>query len=296
MELEKYEKRARHNVSRSTVNSRLSALRNLQEFMGEDREPEKEDVENWMDHLIDEYERDEVSAGTMKQYFKAVKYYFDMMYGDSEQLDHIRKWIPDGETDHGEYLTKEEWKRLIGSIYNYRDNAFFRIMYDYGRRPGEVRLLNMDDVDFEEETITFVILKKREPLRATFEITDETGKALERYLEYRSEQEVQAEHEWEDGETVRPLFTTGRGRISYDTIWKKTKAYAAKAGIDKNITPGAMRHTKATHLDWDGFSPGEIARHQLVHSPDTDVINAYVHDRDEDKVRKVLSADETGED
>lgn len=296
MQIEKYKKRARNSVSENTVNSRVSALRSLEKFMDDEEEPTVEDVEEWMDHLIEKFENDEMSSGTMKQYFNAVRYYFETMTGDSEQLDHIRKWIPDGETDHGDYLTKEEWKRLIGCIYNYRDHTIFRIMYDYGRRPGEVRLLNIDDVDFEEGTITFVILKKREPLRATFELTDTTRDSLNQYLEYRMDITVPSEHEWEDGSEVKPLFTTNQGRISYDTIWKKGKAYAAKARIDKNITPGTMRHTKATHLDWDGFSPGEIARHQLVHAPDTQVVNAYIHDREEKQVRKVLSADEEGED
>lgn len=299
MELETFEKRSRNSVAESTVKSRMSALRSLRNFIDEDREPIPEDVAEWMDHLIEKYENDEIKSGTMKQYYKAVRYYFRMMGHDADAIEHIREWIPEGETNHGEYLTEEEWTQLIGSIYNYRDHAFFRIMYDYGRRPGEVRLLNMQDIDFDEGTITFIILKKADTLRATFEMTDKTRDALNTYLEYRIERNVPSEHEWEDGKEVEPLFTTSNGRISYDTIWKKAKAYTAKAQIDKNITPGSMRHTRATHLDWQGFSPGEIARHQLVHAADTDVISSYIHDREEEQVRSVLSAgmrDEESED
>jgi integrase/recombinase XerD len=108
---------------------------------------------------------------------------------------------------------------------------------------------------------------------------------------YRLEQTIEADEEWMQEERVSPLFTTTHGRISYDTIYKKIKSIAEEADIDKNITPKSLRHSRATHLDWDGKSPEVIARQQLAHNPDTQTISNYIHDRDEDDVREVMVTD-----
>lgn len=274
------------------MKSRVSALNNFESFLGNGKEPTVEDVEEWVDHLIDQYDKGEIKSGTIKQYFNAVRYYFEMIHGGNDELSHIRKWIPTGDTDHGDYLDREEWKDLMKVITNYRDRAFVQLMYEYARRPGEVLLLNKGDVDMEEETITFTILKKKETLRAKFTLRPESKEALENLDKFSMDMEVPAEHEWEEGDVVEPLFVSRHGRVSYDTMWRMVKEAAEKAGIDKNITPKSMRHSRATHLDWAGHSPAEIARHQLVHDPDTDVISAYIHDRSEEQVREPMVMDD----
>lgn len=292
MQIQKYEKRAGNNISEGTLKSRVSALNNFQTFLGDGKEPTVEDVEEWVDDLIEQFDRGEVKAGTIKQYFNSVRYYFEMIHGSSDELEHIRKWIPTGETDHGDYLDHQEWEKLMSVITNYRDRAFVQLMYEYARRPGEVLLLNRQDVNMDEETITFTILKKKKALRAKFTLRPESKEVIENLYKFSAEMEVPAEHDWEEGETVVPLFVSRNGRVSYDTMWRAIKGYTQKAGLEKNITPKSMRHTRATHLDWAGHSPAEIARHQLVHDPDTDVISAYIHDRDEEQVREPMTIDD----
>lgn len=290
MQIEKYKQREKHNITESTLNSRLSALNNLQNFMGSEREPEPEDVEDWVDHLIQEFDNDEISANTIKQYYKSVKYYWQKVHGDDEPIEHIRDWIPVGSTDHGDFLTVEELKQMRDSIYSFREKAIIELMYVYARRPSEIIYLNMSDINMEEGTIQFNILKKRDPFRATFELRDDARQVLEDYFKYRMDITVEAEHPWEEGE-VEPVFTTNSGRISYDSVWRKIKDAAKNAGIDKNITPKSMRHSRSTHLDWAGQSPEVIARQQLVHNPESDTIGHYIHPRDEEDVREVMSLD-----
>jgi len=289
MQIEKYEKRAKHNVAKSTLQTRLSGQRHLQKFMGEDREPTVDDVEEWIDYLIDQFEAGEIKSSTIREYFKAVKYYFEVVKGETDALDHMSKWLPTSDSDPGEHLTKEEWEAMREAASGYRDSAFIELMYFYARRPSEVIGLNKEDVDMEEGTITFPILKKEKDLRATFELKEKPRKALERWLPYSGD--VEEEMDWQ-GETVtvHPVFTTSEGRISYSTIYNMVKRVASKAGIEKNVTPKGMgRHSRATHLDWEGNAPGNIARDMLVHDPDTDVIGRYIHDRDEDQVRDVMT-------
>lgn len=290
MQIEKYKQREKHNITESTLDSRISALRKLDDFV-DSEEITVEDVENWVDHLIEEFEEDDIKAGTIKQYFKAVKYYWKKIHGSADEIEHIRDWIPVGKTNHGDYLEREEWDALRNSIINLRDQAIIDLMYFYARRPGEVILLNLDDIDFEEETITFNILKKDDPFRATFKLRDEAKQSIENYLNYRTEKIIEGEHEWED-DRVEPLFTTNYGRISYDAVWRNIKSLAESAGINKNITPKSMRHSRVTHLDRSGEAPDVIARQQLIHDPDSNVVGHYVHPRDEEDVREVMSLDE----
>lgn len=287
MNLEKYKKRERQNVKDATLQSRLSPLKQFDEFLQHDDEPSIEEAEEWVERLIEKFENGEISSATVNQYYKAVRYYFEIMHGNSEELDHISKWTPTEDNDHGDFLEHDEWELLRGYAFKPRTSAIIECMYRYGRRPGEVRLLNLSDVNFNRGTIIFPILKKQETLRANFKLLDDTRAELDNYLNYRVDKEVEGEHPWED-DTVKPLFTTGNGRISYDTIWVNVKKVTDRAGIDKNITPKSMRHSRATHLDWAGEDPESIARHQLIHEPDTQVIGAYIHDRDASDVREPM--------
>jgi len=303
MKLDTYEKRTKHNVSDVTMKTRMSALKNLEDFIGEG-EPTVDDVEEWVDHMIERYEDGDIKASSIHQYFNSIKYYFDTIHGDNRDITHMQQWLPKPSTDHGDFLTEDEWKQFIGSIYNYRDRAIFLLMYEYARRPGEIRLLNEEDIGYDEDedvhTITFTILKKQRTtdgneFRATFNLKDNCKSALDQYMDKYERGDHEEIKQIEDEEkTVHPLFTTSHGRISYDSIYKMSKKYARQAGIDsnKNIMPKTMRHTRATHLDWAGFEPGEIARHQLVHGPNTQVISAYIHDRSEDQVREVMDIED----
>lgn len=296
MQIEKYKRRTSHNIADSTLNSRISAFNNF-ESHGYSGEVTVDKVEKWIDELIQEYEDEKISTGSIRQYYNAMRSYFKQVKGDPTALDHITSWLPKGKTDHGDYLTTEEWEKMINGIISYRDRTVILLMYEYARRPGEIRLLNMDDIVFSDKaddnegTITFNILKKRrdpdeDVFRATFKLKENCERALKEYIEY-------ARDEYEDEDGNRPLFTTSHGRISYDSIWIFVKKYAKDIAPDKNITPKSMRHSRATHLDWDSdYSPEQIARDQLIHEPGTDVISAYIHDRSESQVRDVLDTKE----
>lgn len=314
MEIEKYEKRVRNNVAKSTLVSRKSGQRNLEQFIG-GGEPTVDDVENWVDHLIDQHENGEIKASTIREYYKAVKYYFEVVKGQTEALDHISKWLPSNDSDPGEHLTEEEWDELRNKVKGFRDRALIEIMYFYARRPKEVILLNLEDVEFtdgedEKDTITFNILKKNSRItkklvtdsgeydvfRATFELEKEPKRHIKRWLDYAPRITETIEYDGEEKE-VEPLFSTSHGRISYNAVYKMVKEAASRTTIKKNVTPKSMgRHSRATHLDWDGNSPGNIARDVLIHDPDTDVVGRYIHDRDEEDVREIMTVEGDGED
>lgn len=319
MQIEKYRKRTEQRVADSTMKGRLSALRNLESHMGEDKEPTVEDVEDWIDHLIEKNKQGEVSSRTIREYLKAVKYYFNVVKGENGTLEHITSFLPERNVDHGEYLEVEEWDAVERNTLALVDRVMIKIMYYYARRPGEVRLLNVEDIELpdpedEEDrgSIKFYILKKQDNdlpylhtsndryrvFRATFEIVDEVERDLREYLHLHDA--PKEELKLDDGvdEEVfeaTPLFTTSQGRISYSGLRSRFRNIMESAGIEKNVTPKGLRHSRATHLDWDGENPEIIARQQLLHSPESSSIGNYIHERGEDEVRGVMGSGDDGE-
>lgn len=276
------------------MSSRLSALRSLDDFIN-GGEPTEGDVEEWVEHLMDE---GKLKNSTIREYFKTVRNYFEIVRGEHEPLTSVEKWVPSNDSDAGDHLTIDEWETLYGKIYNPRNKAVYNIMYHYARRPGEILFLNKEDVNFDDMEIRFLILKKtdsslpeieiggetRKLFRATYKLKEEPAQAIKRATKYCPEV---TEEIVEDGTVreVQPLFATSNGRLSYDTIYNAIKDAAELTGMDKNITPKVMRHSRATHLDWHGHAPGNIGRDMLLHAPDTNVVGRYIHDRGEGDVR-----------
>lgn len=310
MQIDKYERRAKHNLSNSTLKSRLSALRSYDSFIeGEEATPDN--FEEWVDNMIMMYEDGKIKASTLREYAKAGRYYFRVVLGDSDSIEHVFDYLPKNDSDPGDYLTDEEWDRMLSSIHNIRYKTIFKIMYKYARRPTEITLLNLNDIDFDEGTIRFVILKKDDKpgrqlprlevggetykaFRATFKLLDDVESDIRYYLNYRNPQTETIVFDGDEMD-VEPLFTTGHGRISYSSVYRKAKQAMKDAGIDKNVTPKTMRHSRATHLDWNGNAPGNIASDMLVHAPDSRVVGRYIHDRSEDEVRDVMDISDTEE-
>lgn len=312
MNIETYKRREEKNISEDTLNPRLSALRHLEEFI-EGQEPDVNDIEDWIDYMM---ESDKFKDSTTREYFKAAKYYFEVVKGEHGELEHITRWLPSNDSDAGDHLTEDEWKKLYANIQRRRDRAIFNLMYHYARRPSEILYLNREDVDFEENTIRFLILKKTDPnlpeiyidgqwrklFRATFKLKEEPKKMLQKALKYMPETTETIEERIAGGEVhqfnvqegkreVQPLFSTSQGRLSYASVYNTLKEASEQSGIDKNITPKTMRHSRATHLDWGGRTPGNIAREMLMHEPDTTVIGRYIHDRSGDTVRDPMEMD-----
>lgn len=144
-------------------------------------------------------------------------------------------------------LTSEEVELLLDQpkdvdLKGTRDKAMLEFAYATGMKVTEIIDLNIDDVNFDENTVLCSNGKKARiiPLGTLAE------KALKEYVEDARPIMVK-------DETNKALFVNVNGdRLTRQGFWKIVKYYKEQAHIEKDITPHVLRHSVATHLLQNG--------------------------------------------
>ena len=138
------------------------------------------------------------------------------------------------------------------SATDIRDHAILALLVVYGLRSGEVRLLHLEDIDWEKETINVRRSKQRKSQR--YPLVQEVGEAILRYL-----REVRPQCR------EREVFLTLKhpyGRLSDGGFGTMVQKRIRKLGVvTPCYGPNALRHACATHLLAKGFSLKEIGDH-----------------------------------
>lgn len=130
------------------------------------------------------------------------------------------------------WLTEAERKRLMLLDLSTRDRAILSLFLYAGLRCNELRMLDVEDIDFQDGSI-FVRFGKRAKQRL-LPLHIEAATAMEAYL---------------DGRASGPLFLSQRRqRISLRRLRSLIKEIGLKAELRKDIHPHALRHTFAVAL------------------------------------------------
>jgi integrase/recombinase XerD len=133
-----------------------------------------------------------------------------------------------------------------------RDHAILMLLAVYGVRSGEVARLQLTDIEWQRETITFT----RSKMAGThsFPLSPSVGAAIIRYLK---EVRPKSLH--------RQVFLTRRapvGPISNGAMWAVvSRQLRERAPSLKHHGPHSLRHACATHLINQGLSLKEIGDH-----------------------------------
>jgi len=122
-------------------------------------------------------------------------------------------------------LTRAEVERLLQAAETEREVVVLRLLYFTGMRVSELCSLTWDRVDLSEGVIR--VLGKGNKERMVL-VDPETAEILRGWREKSR------------GERVVPL--------SPRTVQRMIKEVARRAGINKRVTPHALRHSLATHL------------------------------------------------
>lgn len=152
-------------------------------------------------------------------------------------------------------LSGEEVELLLDQpsctdLKGYRDKAMLEVLYATGIRVTELISLDIGDVNLDESTITC----RGERKRRSLPLFPSAKKALSEYMAFIRNQML---HNPND----TALFVNVSGeRMSRQGFWKIIKAYQAKAGIEKNITPHMLRHSFAAHLLEHGVNVHDVQK------------------------------------
>ncbi len=122
-----------------------------------------------------------------------------------------------------------------GDLLALRDRAIVETLYSCGLRVGELTGLDVASVDLREALVRVVGKGRKERI---VPIGAKAREALAHYLEARGAPSGEA-----------PLFLNHRGgRLTARSVERNLKRQLLQAGILKDATPHALRHSFATHL------------------------------------------------
>lgn len=121
------------------------------------------------------------------------------------------------------------------TLLDLRDRAIVELFYSSGLRVSELTGLDVGNLDLREKLVRVLGKGNKERI---LPIGRKSHEALQAYLEARNLPAVE-----------EPLFLNARGgRLTPRSVQRNLKTRLLKAGVIKDISPHALRHSFATHL------------------------------------------------
>ena len=217
-------------------------------------------------------EKQGLSTATVSRNVASMKAFFHYackshlrMDDPTEQVKapHIEKKMP-------EILSMEETVRLLeqpsgNTPKQIRDRAMLELLYATGMRVSELISLKQNDLNL---MMNYVICKD-EGRERVIPFGNNAKQTLERYL-------LGSRSILLHGQESEFLFVNCSGHsMSRQGFWKLIKQYAARAGIETDITPHTLRHSFAAHLVQNGADLRSVQ--QMMGHSDIATTQMYVN-------------------
>ena len=236
-------------VRKSSRNTILSYKRDLEKFMAFLGTQSISDLasvnETTMNAYILMMEQEQFATSTISRNIAALKSFFDYLERNERYQSNpaARLKAPKIEKKTPEVLTVAEVTRLLEqpagrNNKELRDKAMLELMYATGIRVSELVSLTVNDINVQAGYIRCSERGRERiiPIGSVARIS------LRQYLK-------QARPAMLADDNSSILFPNCSGQpMSRQGFWKILKQYAAKAGIEADITPHTLRHSFAAHL------------------------------------------------
>jgi len=159
---------------------------------------------------------------------------------------YLRKYKDENTSEARQIISVEQASLLVNSTLNSRDKAILVLLFKTGMRRGELRSLDVDDIDLKNMTLKLKSTPKRSNRVLFFD--REAEYALRAWLQFRKDKNKQG---------TAALFLSRNGlRIGSAQIDKIVKKHATRVGLhnpgskrlEDRFTPHCCRHWFTTHL------------------------------------------------
>ena len=148
-----------------------------------------------------------------------------------------------------EWLTKEEYSRLINSIgISRRDELVVSLLYGCALRVGELSDLKVKDIDLQKGTLV-LWQSKRSTDPALVPIPGPTVKMINQWI---------TENKLSPNNYL--LFSQQSKKLSRPQIYRIIRENGIQAGIYKKLTTHSLRRSRASHLLDSGLSIEKVSK------------------------------------
>ena len=247
----------RRRLSPRTTKTYLYAIHRFLNWSKKDlRYTSKKDVRLFLEYLSEK----NLAGNTMNTYHMAIRFLFENVLEKKMWIDikysKTPKKLP-------EVLSKEEVRKLIDSIKNFKHQLMICFMYSSGLRVSELINLKVKDLNLDKK-FGFV----------------RNGKGGKDRLITLSNNLIPAVRKLIADEFLERnnyLFQSNRGkRYSIRTLQKIVDNSAKLCGIKRKIHPHTLRHSFATHLIENGYDVTNVQSLLGHKSPETTLIYTHI--------------------
>ncbi len=227
---------------------------------------------------------------TIKGYFSALSAFYDYLVFEGKakanivlpfRKRYLRRYKEGYDDPERRLLSIEEMSMLVNSILDPRDKAIAVLLAKTGIRRGELLRIDVDDIDWEEYSISLKPTPKRSNRVVFFD--DECATVLKRWLKVREKLKPK----------TKALFTSYNtlDRLSRNGVYNAIVKYAKRLGfhnpesprLEDHFSPHCFRHWFTTWLLRSGM-PREYVK-ELRGDTRGEAIDIY-HHIDRENLRK----------
>lgn len=248
-------------------------LKEFLRYLRENRKVSQKRIENYFSSLSSFYEYLAYEGSMQSNPVIRVRKRYLRSYKKGDKSDAKRKLIG-----------IEEMGMLINSILDARDKAIVTLLAKTGIRRGELIRTDLEDINWQEQSITLKPARKRSNRVVFFD--DECARILKRWMSIREKL----------GAKSKALFPgENKDRICRNAVYDAVAKWAAKLGLhnpeskrmEDHFSPHCCRHWFTTWLRRNGMSREFIK--ELRGDKRKDAIDIYDH-IDREELRKAYLA------
>ena len=274
---------ATRGIDPKTIYSYRWTMKHFEKFLGHSiSKADKMEIRAY----VDMHRKQNLTTRTIRSRLNALSSYYEFMMFEGLRKDnpvrevrvrYLNQYKTDSEQHTHQLISVADAARVIDSCMDIRDKAMLLLMFKTGVRRGELLSMEVQDINWQEQSILLKPKKKRSNRTVFFD--DETSYILRRWMEVRDSRNPIGPALW--------ISTWGK-RIDYGSLQFTIEKVAKQCGLHNSSSPRmedhfsahCCRHWFTTHLRRAGM-PREFIQ-ELRGDVRKEAIDIYDHiDREE---------------